>query len=154
MHPSESIIQTTMSRLREIVDVNTVVGKPIYAENNTVIVPVSKVSFGFCAGGAEFTGRFGKPAKGDALRESALEAEGNYPFAGNTVAGVSVTPKAFVCLRSGQPVVLPVECGSTLDRLVDLIPQVLNEINKTVDALHCDKSKANKDGAADTREQK
>ncbi|MDD3401592.1 MAG: spore germination protein GerW family protein [Eubacteriales bacterium] len=112
-----------MSQLKQIVDVNTIVGAPVYAEGNSLVIPVSKVSFGFLAGGGEYS-----PSK---VQKSLSEAE-NLPFLGTSVAGVSITPKAFLCVKAGQASVLPAEYDNTLDRLVELIPQVVSEIRQTL----------------------
>ena len=87
MQSVESIIETTMARLKTIVDVNTIVGEPIPAGNG-VVVPVSKVSFGFFSGGGEYA-PMGKVAG------AALAEQKSFPFLGTAVAGVSLTPKAF-----------------------------------------------------------
>lgn len=55
-HPIEGLMHTAMNNIKDMVDVNTIIGEPIQASNNTVIIPISKVSFGFAAGGSEFKG--------------------------------------------------------------------------------------------------
>ena len=132
MHPVESIIQTTMSQLKTIVDVNTIVGNPIYSGNNTLVFPVSKVSVGFLCGGGEYVMK-------TPMQKSAEEAEKrSLPFAGTAVAGVTVTPKSFISVHDGQMKVTPSECGNTLDRLVEMIPTVAKQL---MDALKLKKTK-------------
>ncbi len=125
MHPVESIIQTTMTQLKSIVDVNTIVGNPVYAEAGALVMPVSKVTFGFFAGGGEYSMQ-------SPTQKSVSQTEGEYPFLGTAIAGVSITPKAFLCVKSGQASVLPAEYDNTLDRLVDIIPQVVSEIRQAI----------------------
>ena len=55
-HPIEGLMQTAMNSIKDMIDVNTIVGDPIQASNNIAIIPISKVSFGFAAGGSEFKG--------------------------------------------------------------------------------------------------
>lgn len=78
-HPIESLMGTSMESIREMVDVNTVVGDPVQTQDGSTIIPISKVSFGFVAGGGEYTC--------GAMRQQAEEM----PFAGGAGAGVSVT---------------------------------------------------------------
>lgn len=126
MHPVETILQTTMRELKNIVDVNTIVGNPIYGDEGAVVIPVSKVSLGFFAGGGDFpTQALNGPAKPD------VEANG-YPFLGASVAGISITPKAFLHMQGEQVTLLHAECESTLDRLVQLIPTAMTEIRNAI----------------------
>lgn len=138
MHPVESIIQTTMSQLKAIVDVNTIVGSPVYAEGNTLVMPVSKVAFGFFAGGGEYS------MQGKAQRSvQQSEEDGQFPFLGTAIAGVSITPKAFLSVKNGQASVLPTEYDNTLDRLVEMIPQVVCELRQAI--MSCAKQKQDDD---------
>ena len=86
-HPVENIMRSTMEQLRQMVDVNTIVGSPVETGSGTVLLPVSKVSMGFVSGGGEYImGQAATPVKraGDALDAS----EGRYPFAGTAAAGM------------------------------------------------------------------
>ncbi|MBQ7279020.1 MAG: sporulation protein YtfJ [Clostridia bacterium] len=123
MQSVESIIETTMSRLKTIVDVNTIVGEPIPAGNG-VVVPVSKVAFGFFSGGGEYA-PMGKVAKAAALSDQ----EG-YPFLGTAVAGVSLTPKAFLVTTGEEVNVVPATYESTLDRAICQLPKLVEELKK------------------------
>lgn len=85
-HPVENIMRSTMEQLRQMVDVNTIVGSPVETGSGTVLLPVSKVSMGFVSGGGEYImGQAATPVKraGDALDAS----EGRYPFAGTAAGG-------------------------------------------------------------------
>ena len=129
MHPVETILQTTMREVKNIIDVNTIVGNPIYGEGGAVLIPVSKVSLGFFAGGGDFptqtVARKGQP-DGDADR---------YPFLGASVVGVSITPKAFLYMQGGKATLLHADCDNTLDRLVQLIPTAMNEIREVIEDM-------------------
>ena len=120
MQSVESIIETTMARLKTIVDVNTIVGEPIQAGNG-VVVPVSKVSFGFFSGGGEYA----PPGK---VAGAALAEQKGFPFLGTAVAGVSLTPKAFLVTTDEGVTVVPANYDSTLDRLVGQLPKFVKEV--------------------------
>ena len=129
MHPVETILQTTMREVKNIIDVNTIVGNPIYGEGGAVLIPVSKVSLGFFAGGGDFpTQTVSKKGQPD------VDAD-RYPFLGASVVGVSITPKAFLYMQGGKATLLHADCDNTLDRLVQLIPTAMNEIREALDDL-------------------
>ncbi|MBR2606263.1 MAG: sporulation protein YtfJ [Clostridia bacterium] len=124
MQSVESIIETTMARLKTIVDVNTIVGEPIPAGNG-VVVPVSKVSFGFFSGGGEYA----PPGK---VAGAALAEQKGFPFLGTAVAGVSLTPKAFLVTTDEGVTVVPANYDSTLDRLVNELPKFVKEVRMSM----------------------
>ncbi|MGB9867074.1 MAG: GerW family sporulation protein [Bacillota bacterium] len=109
-------MKTAMESIRDMVNVNTVVGDAVQAEDGTVIIPVSKVTFGFAAGGGEYE-------SGD--RET---PDGTLPFAGGSGAGVSVQPMGFLVAGKGQVRLLSIEEGHLLDKAIDLAPQVVGQI--------------------------
>lgn len=115
-HPIESLMSTSMENIREMVDVNTVVGEPVKTQDGSTIIPISKVSFGFVAGGGQYAGGLPNP-----------QADG-LPFAGGAGAGVSVHPMGFlVCSPSGVRL-LSASCASPMERIVEMIPQALEEL--------------------------
>ena len=127
MHPVETILQTTMREIKNIVDVNTIIGSPIYGEGGAVLIPVSKVALGFFAGGGDF------PTQ-TVLKKGQPETDADrYPFLGASVVGVSITPKAFLYMQGGKATLLHADCDTTLDRLVQLIPTAMNEIRQAID---------------------
>ncbi|GHU68719.1 hypothetical protein FACS1894184_11380 [Clostridia bacterium] len=99
-HPISSLMSTTMENIKDMVDVNTVVGDPVTTGDGTTIIPISRVSFGFVSGGGEYNA-----ARDDSVRDASSTA--NYsgeemPFAGGTGAGVSVHPMGFLVVGQGQ----------------------------------------------------
>ena len=115
-HPIESLMSTSMESIREMVDVNTVVGDPVKTQDGSTIIPISRVSFGFVAGGGEYAGGISQP-----------QADG-LPFAGGSGAGVSVNPMGFlVCSQSGVRL-LSASCATPIERIVEMIPQALDGI--------------------------
>ncbi|GFN23439.1 MAG: GerW family sporulation protein [Thermoanaerobacteraceae bacterium] len=119
-HPIEALMKTAMESIKEMVDVNTVVGQPIETADGMVIVPVSRVTAGFAAGGSEY--ELGQEAKGG-------ESKG-LPFGGGSGAGVSVQPVGFLVVGRNQIRLLPVDGNAVVDRLIDLTPQVLERIQE------------------------
>ena len=117
-HPIEGLMKTAMESIKEMIDVNTVVGDPVETPDGTVIIPVSRVVCGFGAGGGEF-----EPEVGDDKQENQLPF-----FGGGSGAGVSVQPMGFLVVGHGQIRLLPVDGNMILDRLIDLTPQVLSQI--------------------------
>lgn len=111
-HPIENIMTTTMENIRDMIDVNTVIGEAITTSDGSTVIPVSKVCFGFVAGGGEYGGR---------KRPDAPEL----PFAGGTGAGVSVHPLGFIVSSGGQVRMLPAEQDSPVERAIELAPQIL-----------------------------
>lgn len=118
-HPIETLMKTAMESIKEMVDVNTVVGDPVETPDGMVIVPVSRVTCGFAAGGGEYDTRI-------------TEGPGGLPFGGGSGAGVSVQPVGFLVVGHNQVRLLPVDSNAAVDRLIDLAPQVLNQIQSMV----------------------
>jgi sporulation protein YtfJ len=115
-HPIQGLMETAMQSLQGMVDVNTVVGEAVETKDGSVIVPVSQVSFGFVAGGGEY-GWARRPAP-----------EAPIPFGGGSGAGVSVRPVAFLVVQQGSVRLLPVDQRASLERLLDLAPEVVERI--------------------------
>ncbi|HOB87193.1 MAG TPA: GerW family sporulation protein [Bacillota bacterium] len=121
-HPIESLMKTAMENLKEMVDVNKIVGDTVETPDGSVIIPVSRVMFGFAAGGTEFE----SPAEEKGGR--AGNSGGEMPFGGGSGGGVTVQPVAFLVVGQGQVRLLPVDRNAMLDRLIDLTPQVISQI--------------------------
>lgn len=118
-HPIESLMVTAMSSLESMVDVNTIVGDIVTTSDGTVIIPVSKVCFGFAAGGSEFnTNKLNKYSETAKL-----------PFGGGSGAGVSIAPMAFLVVKDGYTNLLTLNNTTPLDKLIELVPDLMNKIN-------------------------
>lgn len=111
------LMQTAMEKVREMVDTNTIVGQPITTPDGVTLIPISKVSLGF--GGAG--GDYGKTQPKD--------------FGGGSAAGVKIDPVAFLVIRDGITRVLPVAVPpvSTLDRVVEMVPDLMDKVEKYFD---------------------
>ena len=125
-HPIEGLMLTAMNSIKDMVDVNTIIGDPIQASNNTVIIPISKVSFGFAAGGSEFKGEtideYNKKDKDEQIQY-------RLPFGGGAGAGVSVNPIAFLVVQSNVVKLLPVDHSNILDKILDYMPDLIDKAN-------------------------
>lgn len=118
---------TAMSSIQDMVDVNTIIGEPIETSNNVVIIPISKVSFGFAAGGSEFKGEtVNEYTKKD--KEEAIQYR--LPFGGGSGAGVSINPVAFLIVQEGCVKLLPVSHTSAIDKLIDYVPDLIDKVNQ------------------------
>ncbi len=124
-HPIEGLMKAAMESIKEMVDVNTVVGDAVETQDGTVIIPVSRVTFGFAAGGGELgAGRAGGGQEGAARA----------PFAGGSGAGVSVQPVGFLIVGQDHVRMLPVTDRALYDRLIDLAPEMVDRIVDLVGA--------------------
>ncbi|MBQ6985966.1 MAG: sporulation protein YtfJ [Oscillibacter sp.] len=113
------LMRATLERVREMADVNTIVGKPITTPDGVTLIPISRVSFGFGSGG----GSYGKTSDG---------------FAGGGAAGVKIDPVAFLTVRDGITRVLPVAAPplNTVDRIVDAAPDIMTRVENYFDKNH------------------
>ena len=125
-HPIEGLMVTAMNSIQDMIDVNTIIGEPIETTNNVIIIPISKVGFGFAAGGSEFKGEtINEYTKKD--KEEAIQYR--LPFGGGSGAGVSISPVAFLVVQQNTVKLLPVEHGSCVDRLLDYVPDLIDKLN-------------------------
>lgn len=111
-----NIIDTAMEKLKNIIDVNTVVGKPFSMGENTTVVPVSKVSVGFVAGGGEISGKNKKVTQ--------------FPFAGGSGSGFSVEPIGFLVFTNGEPKYISTQEFSPLSEIVKISNTLVGKVIK------------------------
>ncbi len=118
-----NMLENTIAKIRDMVDVNSVIGDPITTADGVTIIPVSKVSVGFGGGGSDFVSK----------NVNKLD---NHPFGGGAGGGVSVTPIAFLIVKEGNVRMLPVAtpANTTADRLVEMIPDTLDKISAFIDS--------------------
>ena len=126
-HPIESLMMTAMSSIQDMVDVNTIIGEPIETQVGITIIPISKVCFGFAAGGSEFSGETLKEYN---KKDKDEEIEYKLPFGGGAGAGVSINPVAFLVVQEGNVKLMPVDHDSCLDRLLDYVPDLMQKMNE------------------------
>lgn len=129
-HPIEILMETAMNSIKEMVDVNTIIGDPIEASNGMIIIPISKVCFGFAAGGSEFKGETINEYK---RKDKEEEVQYRLPFGGGSGAGISINPVAFVIVLKDTIKVIPIEHESAIDKLIDYVPDLMEKANEIVD---------------------
>ena len=121
-HPIQGLMKTAMESIKDMVDVNTIVGDAVETPDGTVIIPISKVSFGFAAGGAN-----SEPEENE-------KSQSINSFGGGSGAGVSVKPVGFlVCSPISGVRFMPVEGNLVYGRIIDLLPKVLSSIQEMLE---------------------
>ena len=129
-HPIQGMMGTAMQKIREMIDVNTIIGDPITTPDGTVIIPVSKVSFGFGSGGSDW------PNKNTAKDL----------FGGGAGAGISINPLAFLVVSNGEVKLLQMSLSSnTADKMVNMVPDVIDKISGLVSGSSKKDAKEKKD---------
>lgn len=133
-NPIVDMMTTTLQKIREMVDANTIVGESILTPDGVTIIPISKISFGFASGGTEYAGK-NHPAN---LKQN---------FGGGGGAGVNITPIAFLISSKGNVRLLNIAppAASTSDRLVEMIPDVVDKISDMIDKYKEEKQEKDKD---------
>jgi len=128
MHPINSVLETTMNKIREMVDANTVVGQPIVTQEGVTLIPVSRLSFGFATGGSDF-GKTQNVAKN---------------FGGGAGAGVNVTPVAFLIVKDGNVRLLPIAppAKDNAGRLIEMVPDMFDRVTGYIDKKTEEKNSA------------
>lgn len=127
-HSVNGFMDTTMEKIKQMVNADTIMGNPIHCDDGTVIIPVSKVTYGFAAGGSDF-----------AAKSTAKDL-----FGGGSGAGVTVTPIAFLSISHGNVKLLQINpASSTADRVVEMVPEVVDKISGFIKK---DKKEKQKDG--------
>lgn len=119
-HPIQGLMKTAMENLKQMIDVNTIVGDPVETPDGSVILTVSKVGFGFAAGGSEFNASGGEE---DGEKSSKL------PFGGGSGGGVSITPIAFLIVSSTGVKMLHLDESTHLyEKILEAAPQTVEKI--------------------------
>lgn len=135
-HPIQGLMTTAMENLKEMVDVNTIIGDPVETPDGSVVIPVSRVGFGYAAGGSQFNGtkESGKGISSGGTSEDGKQNGGaKLPFGGGSGGGVSITPVAFLVISSKGIKLLNMDGQTHLyDRLLDAAPQVLERLQGMV----------------------
>ncbi len=121
-HPINELMATTLQKIREMVDANTIVGEAISAGDGITLIPISKLSFGFASGGSEFVTKNHRPESGNA-------------FGGGSGASVSISPIAFLIVKDGSVKLLPVSipAGTTVDRVVEMVPDLVDKVTEFIE---------------------
>lgn len=140
-HPIEKLMSTVMTNLKDMVDVNTIIGSPIVVENMT-IVPVSKVTFGFAVGGSEFNS---ETLDEYARTEQDEEILYKLPFGGGSGAGVNIKPIAFLVIgQNAQTQLIRLDNDTVGDRVINSIPELITKLSDILNDINM-KKKSNCD---------
>lgn len=127
-HPIQGLMDSAMENLKGMIDVNTIIGDPVHTPDGSVILTVSKVGFGFAAGGSEFVGRVEK--KDNATQQGSIT---KHPFGGGSGAGVSITPIAFLIVNSNGIQMLHLdEKTHLIEKVFDAAPAAFDKIKSMV----------------------
>ncbi len=149
-HPIEGLMITAMNSIQDMIDVNTIIGEPIETNTNVIIIPISKVSFGFAAGGSEF--------KGETINEYSRKDEEEQvqyrlPFGGGSGAGVNINPVAFLVVQANNVKLLPVSHSSAVDKLLDYMPDAIDKVNNLINKqMQIKKEEKTKEQSSNTKE--
>lgn len=117
-----NMLDNTIAKIREMVNANSVVGEPITTADGVTVIPVSKISIGLGGGGSDFVSKHPN--------------NNENPFGGGVGAGVKVTPVAFLIIKDGSVRMVPVAApaNTTVDRLVEMVPDTLDKIVSFIDS--------------------
>ncbi len=119
--PIEGLMNESLGKLKQMIDVNTIVGECITTTDGTTVIPVSRVAFGFGAGGSQF----GAVPDGKTANEAM--------FGGGSGGGVSIKPVAFLVIKNDSIRLLPVSgTVTTADKIIDMVPDVLSKLNNFI----------------------
>ena len=117
-HPIQDMMGTTIDKIRQMVDSNTIIGKPIKTDDGTTILPVSRISFGFASAGTDFDGK---------------NAANKDLFGGGSGAGVNIQPVAFLVVKDGCVRTIQLSDGSnTVDRALTMLPELVEKLTTLV----------------------
>lgn len=123
-HPIQGLMTTAMENLKDMIEVNTIIGDPVESPDGSVIIPVSKLGFGFAAGGSEFNGGSSK-GSGESGGSDKL------PFGGGSGGGVSITPVAFLIVSpKGIKMIHMDENTHIYDKMIDFAPKAVEKIQQ------------------------
>nr|WP_316613545.1 GerW family sporulation protein [uncultured Ruminococcus sp.] len=124
-HPVNNLMDTSMRKIKEMIDVNSIIGDPITTPDGTVIIPVSKVTYGFASGGSDL------PTK----------KENRDCFGGGSGAGVTIQPLGFLSISKGVTKFIPIEkYDGAADRIVGMIPEAFDKISSFISKDKKDKT--------------
>ena len=140
--PIQGLMYTAMQSIREMIDVNTIVGDPVQSPDGTIIIPISKVGLGFGVGGSDFVPKHGK-----------ISENSETPFGGGAGGGVSITPVAFMVVGNGQIRMMSVNSeNSVYDRILDMIPDAIDKLVEVKDNYKLKKAEKKNQSMTQTEE--
>ena len=123
-HPIEGLMKSALDSITQMIDVNTILGDPVETSDGHVIMPVSRVSLGFAAGGTVWAG--GGNDGGSRAQDGG--GGGQMPFGGGSGAGMSLNPMGFLVVSDTGVRFLPVNSDAVFDRLLDVVPDLITKL--------------------------
>lgn len=124
-HPIQGLMDTAMTNIKSMVDVNTIVGDPVRVPDGTIIIPISTVSFGFAAGGSEFGQKKGSPTESSPSM-----------FGGGCGGGANVKPVAFLVVGNGSVRMMTIGGQmSPIEKVIDLVPEMVDKVNGALSSI-------------------
>ena len=131
-HPIQGLMTTAMESLKEMIDVNTIIGDPVETPDGSVILTVSKVGFGFAAGGSEFKiDSSQSQGQNQGQSQGQNQGQSKLPFGGGSGGGVSITPIAFLIVNSHGVKMLHLDESTHLyEKILELAPQAVDKIQQ------------------------
>lgn len=125
-HPIEGMMDTTMEKIKSMVDANTIIGNPINLADGTLVLPISKVTFGFASGGSDFPSKTTKEL-----------------FGGGSGAGISIQPVGFLVAKDGFVRVMQLaDPSNSVDRALSLVPELVDKVTALVQKKPAEPEKA------------
>ncbi|MGF7050367.1 sporulation protein YtfJ [Paenibacillus sp. DS2015] len=126
-HPIQGLMKTAMENIKNMVDVNTIVGDPVQTPDGSVILPISKVTFGFAAGGSDFNVE--DRSKSGGTSGNGNEEKKRLPFGGGAGGGISISPISFLVVGKDGVYMLPIDCQTHIyEKIIDTVPYVVEKI--------------------------
>lgn len=120
------ILETTIEKVKNLVNVSTIIGEPMHVDGSITIIPVSKVTYGFASGGSDFPSKSNKEI-----------------FGGGGGAGVTITPVAFLVIADGEVTIKHITAfDNAAERVVNLVPEMFDKVTSVVNKAKKDKAKA------------
>lgn len=126
-HPIENLMKTSMENLNQMIDVNKIVGDPVETPDGQVIIPISRLTVGFLTGGSDFDAEETVSSKNNNHNHNGAHS---FPFGGGSGGGITVQPVAFLVVSQNETRLLPVETNATVDRLLDLAPRLIEQLQE------------------------
>jgi len=124
-HPIQGLMQTAMENIKGMVDVNTIVGDPVQTPDGSVILPISRVGFGFAAGGSDFNGEYA----GKAGEHAHADLKSSMPFGGGSGGGVSIRPIAFLVVGKEGVNIVPLDNQTHIfEKIIDSAPMMVEKL--------------------------
>lgn len=120
-HPIENLMKNTLENIKNMIDVNTIIGDAVHTKDGSTIIPISKVGFGFVSGGSELH-----------CDDRKYECKPSYPFGGGAGAGVSIKPVAFLIVREDTVRMLPIDHNNSYEKIIDSLPQLVETFTSAI----------------------